>query len=298
MLAYSTVSQLGYMFAAVGVGAYAAGVFHLMTHAFFKACLFLGAGSVIHAMSGEQDMFKMGALGKTMKTTMATFVVASITIAGIPPLAAFFSKDEILWNVFNAHVGPAWLAGLLWAMLFVGAGVTAFYIFRAVFLTFFGKRRYSDEAAHHLHESPSVMTIAADNSCRGIGPYWICRCPVDSWRLQIGSTIIWRRRLGLSPSAWSCGHVDAIADMGKRLVARRGSGAGADDGDGRRRTDRINSRFILMVMSVLVGVVGILLARHLYLKNPGSPAGSPKKPEASTTSYITNILSTKLTRKQ
>ena len=155
VLAYSTVSQLGYMFLAMGVGAYAAGIFHLMTHAFFKACLFLGSGSVIHAMGGEQDMRKMGGLMKYLPATSVTFVVATLAIAGIPPLAGFFSKDEILWQAFSSpHGSPA-----LWATGVLVAGLTAFYMFRQVFMVFFGTCRADHETIHHLHESPAVMTI-------------------------------------------------------------------------------------------------------------------------------------------
>src|SRR5213082_1671680 len=152
VLAYSTVSQLGYMFLACGVGAYAAGIFHLMTHAFFKACLFLGAGSVIHAMSGEQDIRKMGGLWEKIPVTAKTFYVAALAIAGIPPLAGFFSKDEILGHAFETHPG-------LWAVGFATAGMTAFYMFRLVFLTFFGYTRADDHAQRHIHESPQTMTI-------------------------------------------------------------------------------------------------------------------------------------------
>src|SRR5580765_5463729 len=153
VLAYSTVSQLGYMFLAMGVGAYAAGIFHLMTHAFFKACLFLGSGSVIHAMGGEQDMRKMGGLRKHLPATSTTFIVATLAIAGIPPLAGFFSKDEILWQTFaTGHKG-------LWAIGLLVAGLTAFYMFRQVFMVFFGECRADHETQHHLHESPSVMTL-------------------------------------------------------------------------------------------------------------------------------------------
>jgi NADH-quinone oxidoreductase subunit L len=152
VLAYSTVSQLGYMFLAMGVGAYAAGIFHLVTHAFFKACLFLGSGSVIHAMRGEQDMRRMGGLVKFLPATSTTFIVATLAIAGMPPLAGFFSKDEILWQAFNAR--PA-----LWAVGVSVAGLTAFYMFRQVFMVFFGTCRADPETRHHLHESPAVMTI-------------------------------------------------------------------------------------------------------------------------------------------
>jgi NADH-quinone oxidoreductase subunit L len=153
VLAYSTISQLGYMFVGVGVGAYAAGVFHLVTHAFFKALLFLGAGSVIHGLSGEQDLRKMGGLAPRMMTTTVTFLVGAFGLAGVPPLAGFFSKDEILGAVFHGH------RYLLWAMLLVGAFMTAFYTFRLVFLAFFGGPRMPKEVAHHIHESPAVMTI-------------------------------------------------------------------------------------------------------------------------------------------
>jgi NADH-quinone oxidoreductase subunit L len=155
VLAYSTVSQLGYMFLAMGVGAYAAGVFHLMTHAFFKACLFLGSGSVIHAMGGEQDMRKMGGLRKHLPATSTTFIVATLAIAGIPPLAGFFSKDEILWQAFSSPYGSKGL----WAVGLVVAGLTAFYMFRQVFMVFFGECRADHETQHHLHESPTVMTL-------------------------------------------------------------------------------------------------------------------------------------------
>ncbi len=154
VLAYSTVSQLGYMFVGVGVGAYAAGIFHLMTHAFFKALLFLGAGSVMHAMGGETDIQKMGGLRKKMPATFWTFMIATLAICGIPPLSGFFSKDEILWKAFSSSVGSLWL----WLTLWIGAAVTSFYMFRLVFLTFFGKAR-DEHLAAHAHESPRVMTI-------------------------------------------------------------------------------------------------------------------------------------------
>ena len=153
VLAYSTISQLGYMFVGMGMGAYAAGIFHLVTHAFFKALLFLGAGSVIHGLSGEQDLRKMGGLAPRMMTTTVTFLVGAFGLAGVPPLAGFFSKDEILGAVFHGH------HYVLWALLVVGAFMTAFYTFRLVFLAFFGGPRMPKEVAHHIHESPAVMTV-------------------------------------------------------------------------------------------------------------------------------------------
>ena len=152
VLAYSTVSQLGYMFLGLGVGAYTGAVFHVMTHAFFKALLFLGAGSIIHAMGGEQDMRKMGGLKGKMKITYWTFLIACLAIAGIPPLSGFFSKDEILGQAFGA-------SPIYWILGVLGALMTAFYMFRALAMTFHGKFRGSDDQAHHVHESPAAMTI-------------------------------------------------------------------------------------------------------------------------------------------
>ncbi len=156
VLAYSTVSQLGYMFLACGVAAFTAGIFHLMTHAFFKALLFLGAGSVIHAMSDEQDMRRMGGLKKHLPVTFWTFLLATLAICGIPGFSGFFSKDEILWKAFSSeqhgHV-------LLWVVGFLTAGLTAFYMFRLVYLTFYGEGRMDAETKSHIHEAPRSMTI-------------------------------------------------------------------------------------------------------------------------------------------
>ena len=155
VLAYSTVSQLGFMFLALGVGAYGVAIFHVYTHAFFKACLFLGAGSVIHALSGEQDIRKMGGLAKKIPVTFVTFAIATAAIAGIPPLAGFFSKDEILLFAFaSERGGQTWL----WAIAAVTALMTAFYMFRLLWLTFFGRSRMDPEVEHHVHESPLSMT--------------------------------------------------------------------------------------------------------------------------------------------
>ncbi len=155
VLAYSTISQLGYMFLGVGVAAYSAGIFHLMTHAFFKALLFLGAGSVIHAMGGEQDIMNMGGLRKHIPKTFATFFIGTLAIAGTPGLSGFFSKDEILWYAFSSPHGHP----LLWAVAAVAAGMTSFYMFRLTFLTFFGTERMDEHTKHHIHESPNSMVI-------------------------------------------------------------------------------------------------------------------------------------------
>lgn len=152
VLAYSTVSQLGFMFVALGVGAYTAAMFHLMTHAFFKALLFLGAGSVIHAMSGEQDMRFMGGLKNKIPVTYWTFLIGTLAIAGIPPLSGMISKDEILTSVYAKNP-------LIWGVALFSAILTAIYMFRLLFLTFYGKFRGTEDQAHHLHESPKVMTV-------------------------------------------------------------------------------------------------------------------------------------------
>ena len=152
VLAYSTVSQLGYMFLGLSATAYTAGMFHVITHAFFKALLFLGAGSVIHAMSDEQDIRKMGGLRKALPITFITFAIGTWAIAGLPPFAGFFSKDEILAHVFEHNK-------VLWALGVLGSGLTSFYMFRLLFLTFFGEFRGTEEQKHHLHESPISMTL-------------------------------------------------------------------------------------------------------------------------------------------
>lgn len=152
VLAYSTVSQLGYMFMGLGAMAYSASMFHVITHAFFKALLFLGAGSVIHAMSNEQDIRNMGGLRKKLPITFFTFLIATIAISGIPPFSGFFSKDEILAHVFEHNK-------LLWVLGIIGSLMTSFYMFRLLFLTFFGEFRGTKEQAQHVHESPGSMTF-------------------------------------------------------------------------------------------------------------------------------------------
>jgi len=153
VLAYSTISQIGYMFMGLGVGAFAAGIFHLMTHAFFKSLLFLAAGSVIHALGGEQDMRKMGGLRTRIPRTYRVFLVGALAISGIPGLSGFFSKDEILASAFaSGHL-------LVWGLGLAAAVLTAFYMFRLIFLTFHGEERLAPEVAHRVHESPPVMLV-------------------------------------------------------------------------------------------------------------------------------------------
>lgn len=152
VLAYSTVSQLGLMFVALGAGAYSSGIFHMTTHAFFKALLFLAAGSVIHGLQGEQDIRRMGGLKKYLPITYVVFFIGVLAIAGIPPFAGFFSKDEILAKAFEHSI-------MVWALALLTSLLTVFYMFRLLFLTFFGNARASDEVVHHIHESPKSMTI-------------------------------------------------------------------------------------------------------------------------------------------
>jgi NADH-quinone oxidoreductase subunit L len=157
ILAYSTVSQLGYMFLGLGAGAFSAGIFHLMTHAFFKALLFLGAGSVIHAMNGQQDIRKMGELRPKIPATYWTFLIATLAIVGAPGFSGFFSKDEILWKTLTST--SLYLGWLWWLLGLVAAALTSFYMFRLVFLTFHGEARYTPETARKIRESPRVMTV-------------------------------------------------------------------------------------------------------------------------------------------
>jgi NADH-quinone oxidoreductase subunit L len=155
VLAYSTISQLGYMFLACGVGAFASGIFHLMTHAFFKALLFLGAGSIMHALAGELNLQKMGDLRKHLPITFWTMFAAVLAISGIPFFSGFFSKDEILWKAFSSPEGNI----VLWLIGLITAGMTAFYMFRLFYMAFFGKSRVEPEILKQIHESPKSMTI-------------------------------------------------------------------------------------------------------------------------------------------
>ena len=155
VLAYSTISQLGYMFLACGVGAFGAGIFHLTTHAYFKALLFLSAGSVMHALSNETDMTRMGGLRNRLPITYKVFLIGALALSGVPIFAGFFSKDEILWKTVTSGFGGF----TLWFVGAVVAGMTAFYTFRLIFLTFFGASRVPRKIAEHIRESPKVMTI-------------------------------------------------------------------------------------------------------------------------------------------
>jgi NADH-quinone oxidoreductase subunit L len=234
VLAYSTVSQLGYMFLALGVGAYWVAVFHLFTHAFFKALLFLCSGSVIHAMSGEQDMRHMGGLKDKIPITHWTMWVGSVAIAGIPGLAGFFSKDEILWQAYSSPKGSQ----ILWFVGLATAAMTAFYMWRLMNMTFYGKSRVKPEVASHIHESPAAMTV----------PLMI---------LAVGSVLAgW---LG-TPKAWTIfGESWRGFPNWLQPVFASAAVEAAKEGEHSASTE-----WILMGLSVAIAIIGISLARYLY----------------------------------
>ncbi|MBI2418626.1 MAG: NADH-quinone oxidoreductase subunit L [Ignavibacteriales bacterium] len=231
VLAYSTVSQLGYMFLALGMGAFTAGIFHVVTHAFFKALLFLGAGSVIHGMHDEQNIQKYGGLRKYMPKTKTTFLIGAIAISGIPPFAGFFSKDEILWNTYTGGGVVFWAVGALTAMM------TAFYMFRLYILTFEGKERF-DHHHVHPHESPKVMTVPLQILAvlSIIGGF-------------IGIPKVMAGEHGNLLETW----LEPVFKLAQTHLRHNGSE---------------HSHFVeifLMVVSVVIAVASILLARYIYL---------------------------------
>jgi NADH-quinone oxidoreductase subunit L len=241
VLAYSTVSQLGYMFLALGVGAYWVAVFHLFTHAFFKALLFLGSGSVIHAMGGEQDMRHMGDLKKKIPITCWTMWVGSVAIAGIPGFAGFFSKDEILWQAYSSPAGSK----ALWFVGLVTAGLTAFYMWRLMNLTFYGKSRVAPEAAAHIHESPPAMTVPLVLlAVGGVFAGWLS--VPHAWSL-------------LSERFHGFEHWLEPAFASAAVEAAQG---GAHDA---------STEWILMGISVAVAIIGIVVARYFYHHKPAVP---------------------------
>jgi NADH-quinone oxidoreductase subunit L len=231
VLAYSTISQLGYMFLGCGVGAFASGIFHLMTHAFFKALLFLGAGSVMHALSGELNMQKMGELKRKLPVTFWTMFAAVLAISGIPLFSGFFSKDEILWKTFSQGNLILWIIGL------VTAGMTAFYMFRLLFLTFFGKSRVDESIKSHIHESPKIMTVPL---------------AVLAVLSVIGGYIGVPKSLGggnnfesfLSP---------VFGEKGEMIL------------------HPASTEYLLMALSVVVALLGIFFAYRFYIKSPDLP---------------------------
>jgi len=253
VLAYSTISQLGYMFLAVGVGAFSAGIFHLMTHAFFKGLLFLGAGSIMHSLSGELDMRKMGGLRKKIPITFWTFFVATLAIAGIPGLSGFFSKDEILWQAFSSSHGHF----LLWLVAAVAAGMTAFYMFRALFMTFWGESRVDQHVAHHIHESPKIMTIPlmvlAVLSI--IGGYF------GVPHVLGGANHIHEF---LAPVLGG-GAEPAKAHAGITFISQAWASGGEQAGHSAAL------EFFMMAVSVAIALIGIGMAYLFYVKNPALP---------------------------
>ena len=236
IIAYSTISQLGYMFLACGVGAYGAGIFHLYTHAFFKALLFLGAGSVMHSMQGELDIQKMGGLKKYMPVTYWTFLAASLSISGIPGFAGFFSKDEILWKAYSA----GGIGILLWGLGTLAALLTAFYSFRLFFLAFHGKFRGGHELEHHLHEAPKSMTVPL--AILGIGAV------AAGW---VGLPSFIGDALGI-------GQPDKFGAFLSPVFVNVPGGA----------ESAVSGEAMVTGLSVAVGLLGILIAAYMYMWKP------------------------------
>jgi NADH-quinone oxidoreductase subunit L len=231
VLAYSTISQLGYMFLGCGVGAFASGIFHLMTHAFFKALLFLGAGSVMHALSGELNMQKMGELKNKLPVTFWTMFAAVLAISGIPLFSGFFSKDEILWKAFSQGNLILWIIGL------VTAGMTAFYMFRLFFLTFFGKSRVEESIKSHIHESPKIMIV----------PLMV---------LAVLSVI--GGYIGVPKSLGGGNNFESFLSP---VFGERGEIV----------LHPASTEYLLMALSVVVALLGIFFAYRFYVKSPDLP---------------------------
>jgi NADH-quinone oxidoreductase subunit L len=298
VLAYSTVSQLGYMFLACGVGAFTAGIFHLMTHAFFKALLFLGSGSVIHVLSGEQDMRKMGNVKKYAPITFATMALATVAIAGIPPFAGFFSKDEILWKAFS---DPTHGNKFLWVLAACAAGITAFYMFRLIYMTFFGESRMDKHVEEHAHESPYSMTVplmvlAVLSVCGGwIGvpaalgganhfEHWLHPVFAQGQALVAAGGAAAHgvaavaghgavEAAGAAASAAGHGAMEAattaasVAGHGAPEAAGHAAAAGAHGGG-----HNVALEYGLMALSVAIALVGITIASLFYYRRSEAPA--------------------------
>ncbi len=251
VLAYSTVSQLGYMFVAAGVGAYGAAMFHLMTHAFFKALLFLGAGSVIHGLGGEQDIRRMGGVRSLMPWTFRVMLVATLAIAGIPPLAGFFSKDEILWKAYGFVPGPGFSGHpFLWGLGALAAGLTAFYMFRLIFMVFWGAPRMGEDVRRHAHESPWVM----------LAP--LCLLAV----LSVAGGYV-----GVPASLGGSNHLEHYLEPSFAHVAAAAppapvlSPAAAEA----HHHEELALEYGLMAASVGIALLGIFLAWLFYVRRPG-----------------------------
>jgi len=236
VLAYSTISQIGYMFLACGVGAFASGIFHLMTHAFFKALLFLGAGCVMHALAGELNMQKMGHLKRYMPITFWCFLSATLAICGIPLFSGFFSKDEILWKAYSSPHGHL----LLWLIGVITAGLTAFYMFRLFFLTFLGKSRVDPQIKDHIHEAPKSMTIPL---------------------------------IVLAVLSLIGGYVGIPHSLGgsNRFEGFLASVFGHNPPESHVGSHSPSSEYLLMIISIIIVLIGILIAHRLYIRNPETP---------------------------
>ncbi len=242
VLAYSTMSQIGLMVMACGLGAFSVGMFHLYTHAFFKACLFLGAGAVLHALAGEEDMRRMGGLARRMPFTFGVFLLATLALCGLPPFAGFFSKDEILWSAYASTNGSV----ALWLVGTAASFLTAFYMFRAIFMTFFGASRVDASLAHHIHEPPASMSVVL--AILAFGSVVAGFIGLPQW---------WRELLGVTAPFYDfldpvLGHTPLRADV-----------AHSTEG-------------MLMTVAVLVALPGIALAWLRYGRTPvqASAAGS------------------------
>jgi NADH-quinone oxidoreductase subunit L len=242
VLAYSTMSQIGLMVMACGVGAFSAGMFHLYTHAFFKACLFLAAGAVLHALSGEEDMRRMGGLARRMPFTFGVFLLATLALCGLPPFAGFFSKDEILWLAYASDRGSL----ALWLVGTAASFLTAFYMFRAVFMTFFGASRVESRLAQHIHEPPPTMSVVLAVLALGsvVAGY-------------VGLPAFWREALGVGAPFYDLlapvlGHAEVRADVAH------------------------SAEVTLMVVAVVVALAGIALAWLRYGRG-AAPAEQPAR---------------------
>ena len=276
VLAYSTVSQLGYMFLACGAAAYSAAIFHLMTHAFFKALLFLGAGSVIHALSGEQDMRRMGGLWRKIPKTFWVMTIATIAIAGIPPFAGFFSKDQILGEVFASKTaGP-----IMWVVGVITAGITSFYMFRLWFMTFFGERRAdADLGDAHLMAAPARAPAAAGHDDHGHDDHGHGNGVHESPWIMIGPLVVlavlsfvggWVGVPAFMKGHNEIEHFLAPVMHSTEFEVRQLSTAEVAEKEAESTKER-NQELILAGTSVAVALIGFFFAWLLYYKSPGLP---------------------------
>ena len=271
VLAYSTVSQLGYMFLACGVGAFTAGIFHLMTHAFFKGLLFLAAGSVIHALSGEQDMRKMGALSKKIPITYWTMLIATLAIAGIFPFAGFLSKDLILGKAYEKDA-------LLWAIGYFTAGMTAFYMFRLIFMTFHGQSRVDHDVEHHIHESPRSMlvplVVLAGLSIAGGWTAWPEVLGGNSAFIRFLEPVVSPYVSIVNPTPEQLAHSQPLMGHEGPLATPLGR---AELAEALKPEGNRTREIYLMLLSEGLVVCGILAAWYLYIKRTELPQQIAKR---------------------